>query len=65
MVGFDIREGRPVPRFDGVVVCLEAAPMLLEAAGKNIMRVHVARALLPTVPPRKLDSTPHLTRNAL
>ena len=32
MVGFDIRDGRPVPRFDGVVVCEEHAAMLVEAA---------------------------------
>ena len=32
MVGFDIRDGRSVPRFDGVVVCVEAAAMLREAA---------------------------------
>ena len=33
MVGFDLRDGRWVPRFDGVVVCASNAPMLLEAAG--------------------------------
>ena len=32
MVGFDIRDGRSVPRFDGVVVCIESSGMLLEAA---------------------------------
>ena len=32
MVGFDIRDGRPVPRFDGVVVCEEFAALLVEAA---------------------------------
>ena len=31
-MGFDIRDGRPVPRFDGVVVCEEFAALLVEAA---------------------------------
>ncbi len=33
MVGFDRRQGRSVPRFDGVVVCAEVAEALHEAAG--------------------------------
>jgi xeroderma pigmentosum group C-complementing protein len=32
MVGFDVRDGRPVPKFDGVVVCDEHAGLLREAA---------------------------------
>jgi len=32
MTGFDFREGRSVPRFEGCIVCLEVAPMLIEAA---------------------------------
>ena len=32
MVGFDIRDGRPVPSFDGFVVCAEHADLLREAA---------------------------------
>jgi hypothetical protein len=32
MVGFDVRDGRPVPKFDGVVVCVEHAEVLREAA---------------------------------
>jgi xeroderma pigmentosum group C-complementing protein len=31
-VGFDVRDGRPVPKFDGVVVCVEHAEVLREAA---------------------------------
>jgi hypothetical protein len=32
MVGFDFRDGRSVPRFDGVIVCEEMADTLREAA---------------------------------
>ena len=32
MVGFEIKDGRPVPKFDGVVVCSEHAEILTEAA---------------------------------
>jgi xeroderma pigmentosum group C-complementing protein len=32
MVGFDVHDGRAVPKFDGVVVCTEHAEMLGEAA---------------------------------
>ena len=32
LVGFDVRDGRSVPRFDGVVVCDEYAPLLIEGA---------------------------------
>ena len=32
MVGFDVHDGRPVPKFDGVVVCEEHAEVLREAA---------------------------------
>jgi len=34
MVGFDMRDGRAVPRFDGVVVCIEASEVLVEAASE-------------------------------
>ena len=34
MVGFDYREGRSVPKFDGVVVCAEHAELLSEAAAE-------------------------------
>ena len=32
MVGFDVQQGRPVPKFEGVVVCVEHAALLREAA---------------------------------
>ena len=32
MVGFDMHDGRAVPKFDGAVVCAEAVDMLREAA---------------------------------
>lgn len=32
MVGFDMRDGRSVPRFDGVIVCEDMAPVVAEAA---------------------------------
>ena len=32
MVGFDVHDGRPVPKFDGFVVCEEHAELLKEAA---------------------------------
>ena len=32
MIGFDVHDGRPVPKFDGVVVCEEHAALLREAA---------------------------------
>ena len=32
MIGFDVHDGRPVPKFDGFVVCEEHADILREAA---------------------------------
>ena len=34
MVGFDVHDGRPVPKFDGFVVCEEHADLLREAASE-------------------------------
>ena len=44
MVGFDVHDGRPVPKFDGVVVCAEHAELLREAAASMAERAEDADA---------------------
>jgi hypothetical protein len=54
MVGFEIRDGRSIPKFDGVVVCLDAAPLLIEAAGG-------APPILATLSDLSTDPAEHAT----